>query len=64
TLCSMKRADEAMLQYRRAIQRGAFDAVGWQTFLSEAGFYSGEIDGVFGQGSMRALQSWVAATCR
>ncbi|MEM7668118.1 MAG: tetratricopeptide repeat protein [Pseudomonadota bacterium] len=63
-LCSLKRADEAMAQYRRSIERNAFDPVGWQTFLADQGFYRGAIDGVFGTGSMSALENWVLATCR
>lgn len=63
TLCAMKRGDDAMIQYRKAIERKAFDTIAWQEHLASTGHYTGGIDGVFGAGSMRALQNWVRETC-
>ncbi|MEM9146695.1 MAG: tetratricopeptide repeat protein [Pseudomonadota bacterium] len=61
--CSLENVDAAVADQLALLESGHFTAVQMQEYLSEKGFYTSTVDGIFGRGSRAALQAWVEAKC-
>lgn len=48
----------------KALELGRFSAEGLQKAMASRGFYSGAIDGKFGEGSKNALWKWTQSGCK
>lgn len=61
--CTMGRYAESYEDRLQAIEIGYLEVVRVQRFLSDRGFYAGEIDGDLGSGSRAALRAWTDGGC-
>jgi tetratricopeptide (TPR) repeat protein len=61
--CDLGNVDEAVADQLALLEIGHFTAEQMQEFLKSREFYTGPIDGIFGQGSRAALRAWAEAGC-
>jgi len=61
--CAAKNFDASYDDRMSALSKGHFTAESLQRALKKRGYYSGEIDGDFGQSSRTSLRNWTFAGC-